>query len=695
MSRPLRNRPVCLAIAAAFAVPMALTAGCGGNGDTPAAAPEVTPAETRSVRGVVATGLPVAAAPVSVVDSTGATRNATTDAAGAFSVDATGLVAPIAAAATLPSGARLVSVLAALPAGESRMNVTPLTDAIAARLSATGDPATLLTPTALQGASATRLAAAVAEQRAALSAQLAAAGLDAAAFDPITTPFAADGTGADRLLDRVEVRVADGAVRLRDRFAPPEAATVALAGAVGAAAPAALAAPAADGPGGPALAALRTRMQACLDVPLAQRATVDAAGTVTALHPSCASAAAADYRHNGYGFGQRYRQVLTEPQFATASVGVPEVAFVEDGRAALRVPIADSSGFATSFADGITQRDGAWALVGNQNRFDAAVEFRALRVIPVNAANATPGVDRIRLLLLFNPSGPAAENVAVVRVKGPGLPASGVSLTRSRTCGTRGFMAIFSKTGTVLGTAGTNYAWWASNATSPNFELGAANPTSAAWTWPAASVTFRDAPMTDAEVEAQIPRYARYTFEVFRTVVAPASPTGAPDEAFTVRLLGEPILPSGLASLPWATLSSRTIADALTPGGANAGATDALPVSWTMPAGFPVFSIGGTTIEPAAAAAPSTGLTALRRNLGQNVAPGATSATLQVTVDALKPGTADTPFIGSGPDRGNAGCATASTGALDATAGTYRELSLSQRTAGNARMTSVWFRQNP
>ncbi|MFO0462525.1 MAG: carboxypeptidase-like regulatory domain-containing protein [Burkholderiales bacterium] len=693
MPQSLRHRPISLAIAAAFAAPVLLLSACGGGGGGGTQA-DTTPVPTVTVSGVVATGLPVVGAPVSIVDSSGAQRSAVTDATGAFSVDATGLVAPIAAVATLPSGARLVSVLSTLPAGTARMNVSPLTDAIAARLSATGDPAALLAPAALQGASAARVSAAVAEQRAALASQLAAAGLDAASFDPIATPFVADGTGADRLLDRIDVRVSGGTVELRDRFAPPEAAAVSLAGAVGAS-PAVLAAPAVDGPGGPALAALRTRMQACLDVPLAQRATVDGAGRVTGVHPTCAAVAAPDYRHNGYAFGPRYQQVLTESQYATATVGNPVVAFLENGAATLRLPIANASGLSADFAEVVAQRGGAWTAVGNQRKYDAFVEFRALRLIPVNAANATPGSDRIRLLLLFNPEGPSGGEIAVARVKGPGLPAEGVSLTRSRTCGTSDFMAIFSKTGAVLAANGQNYAWWTSNQTSPNFELAAANPTSPSFAWAGSAVNWRDTPMSDADVQAQIPRYARYTFEVFRPVVAPALPSGVPDETFTVRLAGDPFPASGLASLPWATLSPQTIAAALTPGGANAGATASVPMSWTMPAGFPVFSIGGFSIEPAAGAAPSTGLTALRRNFGQNVDRGATSAPLQPTLDGQKPGTADTPFIGSGADRDNAGCATAAVGALDASANTYRELTLSQRAPGNARMSASWFRQNP
>jgi hypothetical protein len=695
MKRPASRRAtIALALAAAFGGTLVLQ-GCGGGGgggdsDSPA---ETAPVATRTLTGVVATGLPAVGVPVSIVDASGATRSATTSATGAFTADVTGLKGPFAASAVLADGSTLVSVLPALSGDSGRINVTPLTTAVAARL-AGGDPSSLLSPAAL-GAAATqaKVDAAVGELRAALSGQLTAAGLDAATFDPITTPFAADGTGADKLLDRVAVTVTGGTVALADRFASPDApAGVTLAGPVGSAAPV-LATAASDGPSGPALDAFRAKMQACLDVPLAARATSDASGGITGVAPACAAAADATYRQNGYTFGQRYAQLLQRPEFDVAKVGVPSVLFIEDAKAVVRFPVTTNSGIPVDFAEVLEKKGADWVAVGNQRKYDAAVEFRGLRSIPVNAANAAPGVDRIRLLLLFNPSGPDGADVAVVRITGPGLPAAGVVLSRSRTCGARGFMAIIRKDGNPLNTAGTGRAAWSTNGTTPNWELGFAAPTSA-YTWPGSATNYRGTPLADADIAATLPRYGRYTFEVFRFVSS--GPVGTPDESFVVRLAGEPFGAGAVAGMSRPSLSAETIAAALTPGGTSAGTVSSLPLSWTVPAGAPEVFQTGVFAQSALPGGAVTDLTSRRVSYNETIPTrGATSATLTFDDEGLKPGTADTPFLASFSGSTNPYCVPGTLATLDGSASAYREVSLAQRLPSGARLDTVWFRQNP
>jgi hypothetical protein len=690
MNRPApRRATIALALAAAFGGTLVLQ-GCGGDGDSPAA---VAPVASQTLSGVVATGLPAADVPVSIVDASGATRSQKTDAGGAFTADVTGLKGPFAASATLADGSTLVSVLPALTGDTGRINVTPLTNAVAARL-AGGDPATLLSPAAL-GAAATqaKVDAAVGELRAALSGQLTAAGLNAATFDPITTPFAADGTGADKLLDRIAVTVTGGTVVLADRFASPDApASVTLAGAV-ASAPPVLAAATSDGPSGPQLDAFRAKMQACLDVPLASRATTDASGVVTGVAPACVAAADASYRQNGYTFGQRYAQLMQRTEFDVARVGAPSVAFIDDGKAAIRLPVSTNSGITVDFGDVLEKKGTDWVAVGNQRRYDALVEFRAIRTIPVNAANAAPGTDRVRLLLLFNPSGPNGDEVATVRVKGPGLPDAGVVLVRSRTCGTRGFMTIIRKDGNLLNSSGTGLALWSLNSTSPNFELGFAAPTGT-YTWPGSAANYRQTPLADADIAATLPRYGKYTFEVFKRVST--NPLGTPDESFAVRMGGEAFGAGAVAGLGRATLSPATIADALTPGGSSADTVSSLPMSWTLPAGAPaVFSMFVTGVSPIPSGA-VTDLTARRVSYGETVsAQGTTTGVLTFSDERLKPGTANTPWLAGSTGSQNPYCAPGTLAALDASASTYRELSLAQRLPSGARLDTVWFRQNP
>jgi len=132
----------------------------------------------------------------------------------------------------------------------------------------------------------------------------------AAGFDPLTTPFTANGSGADRLLDHLDVAVAPGTVSVANKMA---VATEGQSTATGAstlvkgdtAAPTPVSAEASDTQNFDELA---RRLQACFAVPAGQRLVVsNGAG---ALHSACAGIAAADYLHNGQPFLNRFAGAL-------------------------------------------------------------------------------------------------------------------------------------------------------------------------------------------------------------------------------------------------------------------------------------------------------------------------------------------------------------------------------------------------
>ncbi|HEY0822737.1 MAG TPA: carboxypeptidase regulatory-like domain-containing protein [Ramlibacter sp.] len=186
-------------IAAAWAAAAVLLAGCGGGGARPdAQAPtEVT------ISGIAATGKPFVGAGVVIYDRNGNALNATPAIVG--DDGSYRITIPASAAAPLVveavrEDATLVSTFAETKT--THLNITPLTNLIAARLAPNGDPlslranASVVTPEAL--------AARVAEVKAILQPVTEAVG---DSVDPLTGVFAADGTGHDKVMDVVDISI--------------------------------------------------------------------------------------------------------------------------------------------------------------------------------------------------------------------------------------------------------------------------------------------------------------------------------------------------------------------------------------------------------------------------------------------------------------------------------------------------------
>ena len=139
-------------VAAAVAFALFQLGGCGGGGSSSTSSSTSTVTAT-SVNGTVATGGAVVGATVTLTDATGAQATATTNTQGAYTISVKGMTAPFLIVATDATGisAPLVSVLAKLPNGTAPAvaNVTTLTTAIAAMLTASGNPLDLASTTAL------------------------------------------------------------------------------------------------------------------------------------------------------------------------------------------------------------------------------------------------------------------------------------------------------------------------------------------------------------------------------------------------------------------------------------------------------------------------------------------------------------------------------------------------------------------
>lgn len=174
-------------------------AGCGGGGR--GGSDGGAPTADATLSGVAATGAPFAGATVSVYDRAGTLLATTTVGAdGGYSL-------------TIPSSAQAPLVLEATREDQTlvstfaetrttRLNITPLTNLIAARLAPQGNPLNLrgnvdaMTPASLQ--------AKVDEIIAILKPLLDVVGDSA---DPLTGVFTADGTGHDKVLDALQVDI--------------------------------------------------------------------------------------------------------------------------------------------------------------------------------------------------------------------------------------------------------------------------------------------------------------------------------------------------------------------------------------------------------------------------------------------------------------------------------------------------------
>ena len=195
----LSIRPI--AFAACGTLIAAALAACGGGDDymtTPAA-----PAAT-TLGGTIAVGAPMLNATISVKDAQGVVVSAAVGADGSYSgLSLAGLVAPFSLQACGFIDGNYGCYYAVVgQAGTG--NVTPLTNATVA-LALGSDPAALFA--AAGGASAPSAAALdtqAAKLRSALADLLAKAGVGAG-VDFATTPFDADRTGMDKVLDAVKV----------------------------------------------------------------------------------------------------------------------------------------------------------------------------------------------------------------------------------------------------------------------------------------------------------------------------------------------------------------------------------------------------------------------------------------------------------------------------------------------------------
>lgn len=165
---------------------------------------------TTMISGTAATGAPLAHAQVSLRDANGQFALADADAAGRFSIDVRGLTAPFLLKAEDAQG----RVLFGAAAGVGDANITPYSDLLVHQwyVQHGGDASQAFTRPGSTLPDAHGLADMDHELAAVLKTPLTGAGLDAAKFSFLGTPFSADHTGFDGLLDRSRIDAATGRI---------------------------------------------------------------------------------------------------------------------------------------------------------------------------------------------------------------------------------------------------------------------------------------------------------------------------------------------------------------------------------------------------------------------------------------------------------------------------------------------------
>ena len=507
----------------------------------------------------MAAGSALVGANVTLIDATGAQATATTNAQGAYTISVKGMSAPFFIVATDASGisAPLVSVLARLPNGTAPAvaNVTTLTTAIAAMLTASGNPTDLAATATLAKVSLPSVQIATVTLDTILANILAQNGIQMSGFDPIGEAFTPDHTGADAVIDTVSVvTAANGGLSLVSNAAPGT--TVAL-----------------NNKTAQSVTLTAPTVAANYLEPLASLLTTCAASGT--LNTSCSPAIDAAYLESG-STDLALAHGLPDALLTGAVFGSPKTLafFTRNGKqlALVQLPLTLASGttgvlysIAQQLATPVTLAGGTqlgWDLLGNQSQFAVALNSQIQRSTFLDSK--LNDVNRYESGLTITI--PTASNPAVysASVTGPGLAAPVWLMPRSAP----GSSALglsdtaLSAAPVTPATTGSNtslYRWsWQSLSSTANFT-------------PAASSGYYAAQVLDAST---VPLYSTYTVTFFdkngaqlgqSSIINPGSPLGA----------------AAGNSIAWPTLLPDFATQFLTPGGSLAGTQYAMSVTWS------------------------------------------------------------------------------------------------------------------
>lgn len=580
------------------------------------------------LEGTVAVGAAVPGAELTITDADGATADisGTADGNGAYALDVSTLKAPLLVSASGTLNGEPVRIVAVVPtlaaAADNTANVTSLTHAVAALIAPGGDLNALSSAAGIAAVDAAKLADATTLVVNTLKSNPVFAALLGEGFDPLKTPFTANGTGIDSVLDQLQVTVDTNGVTLANLTAPhsdagtppaPVLLTQAQVATPTQAPTLPASVPPSNVPTVAEMTAIAKKVEACLALPLEQRVTMDANKEVTAVLGAC-NFGIPGWKSDGGGWVERMGNGVFRYTANTGlKVGQPTIATVlappnysgntfqhpycnTQTCVIMYVPTTTASGKAGGGFYTLGKVAGQWEFVGNQLPYAMGVEQRLNRRVAVNttlaAANPTNYFlqDRFEstIRLTFNPDGSTADtsNVRAVVWKGPGLPAAGVVTHRSQRCGTDDRFPITNQEGLLTINNQSGLQWW-NNGGGNDFIVDAAKLDGSAVTMPSPSTNwatnsapfnqdYRSAPFTGT-----IPAWSVYTAEIYYY----SNAGNTPDEVIVVRNSTAYERASAGAGKNWPTLAAASIDAYLKPTGANAGSLGSLAhgLEWTNP----------------------------------------------------------------------------------------------------------------
>jgi hypothetical protein len=607
---------------------------CGGSdSSSPVAAPPPPPPAPTLLQGVVATGAALIGANIVVRDVDAATADVTTtsSATGSYSADVSELKPPFVVTATGLLNGDEVRIVALVPTVTSNSNnvgnVTSLTNAVATLVAPGGDVLALNTPATLAANAtsakvdnASSLIVNTLRTDPVLAAKL------GTGFNPLTTAFTANGTGIDSVLDQLEIIAGSAGVSISNLAAPiaadGAAAPPILLTAAQAATPNTVptlpsSSSAGSLPTTAEMTVLARKYETCLALPVAQRVTIDSAGTATAVSATC-NYAPGTWKSMGRNWVQELGQfTFALDSYTGAKAGVPFVAAVFPATnyagptefkhpvcntstcVVMNIPMTSASGRPFTSGWVLGKIAGAWDFVGNQRPYRVYVEQRLARKLAMNTvlATANPGnynlKDRyesaIRLGFDLTVGPTAATNVRAVRWTGPGLPSAGVVQHRSQRCGTDDRMTITNQEGLLtVNNAATGDQLW-NNIGVNDFIVSAANLDGTPVTRPsptsnwATNASPNNQDMSATDVTSSIPAWSIYKAEIFYFSNASA----VADEIVYVRTDTPYEAASEGKNKSWPSLAASFATAYLTPTGANAASISSLAqtMTWTNPTG--------------------------------------------------------------------------------------------------------------
>jgi len=427
------------------------------------------------MKGTLAVGGALPNATVTVTDANGKAVQATTDANGNYSASISGLTAPFIVTAYDLSHNLMYSVVASAASASGApitANVTPLTTAVAALMTQSGNPGDLIgNPSAITSSA---ISAAVTKLDQALAPILTANQVPST-FDPIGATFTPNQTGADAVIDSVSVTPSSTSTGLQIASSADPSTAIPLSASTTVSAPL-------QNPPQPAnyLANLQAELTECLsDTKNANTGNVANISTL-ASNSACTSAVDAKYENDSYSGFEYVRQDIV---FGTP-IGNKTIRYIPVGtlnnnanpEALVEFMFVNVNGKPT-FVDDIAQQlpNGSWDIIGDQN----SAAFNAMsfvgKVQYTDSADANNGHYESGLQLLVGWTDPEYRAI----VTGPGLPTGGVTLY-SAGSGTGGYLTFLDNTAATTNANGgpnsgmsTQYKWtWNGGTFAPN----AANP---------------------------------------------------------------------------------------------------------------------------------------------------------------------------------------------------------------------------